>query len=258
MSSLTTYCPLALLGLHLRPEPLRKASTIGRLRFTLAYLSILAIGLGSFWLHSQLTAKAQAGDELPILWNLGITSFIVVDCLMHIRSTTGKDHRTSPWLVGFSSITSIVATFTYVFNREDFSIFMTMIMLYVVMLLVGKGKLALFSDLSQYGDSDSFRGKVLLPLVSCNIWVYLSASILWVSEMLFCHDAIADLRWGSTIAPWIFDRAIHVGWHCTSALLGFLTIQILLSVWGFQQGWGEPQLKWLGAPYVSFEKIRNE
>ena len=175
---------------------------------------------------------------------------------MHIRSTS--EHRTSMWLVGFSSISSAVATFTYVFNREDFSIFMFMIMSYVVMVLVGEGVL-IFSDLSKYGDSDSFRGNILLPLVSCNICVYLSASFLWVSEMLFCHDAITDLRWGSTLAPWLFDRAIHAGWHCTSAVLSFLTIQTLLAIWGFQQGWGEPILKdWLWTPYVYFEKTRKE
>lgn len=255
MSSLTTYPPLALLGLYVRPQGLLKAST-GKLRFTLAYLSLLAIGLGSFWLHSHLTAEAQGGDELPILWNLGITAFIVVDCLKHFRTAIGK-HRTSPWLVGFSTITSIVATFTYIFNREDFMIFYAILTVYLILILVGEGTLA-FSDFSKYGESDSFKEKVLLPLVSCNAWVYLMASFLWVSEMLYCHDAITDFRWGPTIAPWFFDRAIHAGWHCTSALLGYLTIQILLSVWGFQQRWGEAQLQWFGAPYVSFEKTRKE
>ncbi|CAJ1929392.1 unnamed protein product [Cylindrotheca closterium] len=254
ISSLTTYCPLALLGLHLRPHSLLLKPDVGKLRFTLAYLSLFAIGLGSFWLHSQLTAVSQGGDELPILWYLGIATFIVVDCLLDIRATPGaKKHRTSLWLVGFSTISSAVATLTYIFNREDFFFFHMIFTTYLILILLGEGILT-FSDFSKYGDSGSFREKVLLPLVSCNIWVYLSASFLWVSEMLFCHDATTDFRWGATLAPWIFDRAIHAGWHCTSALLVFMTIQILLSVWGFQQGWGEPQLRWFGAPYVYFEK----
>lgn len=255
MSSLTTFCPLALLGLHLLPKQLTMRGSEGRLRFTLAYLSLLLIGLGSFWLHSELTATAQAGDELPMLWHVGSLAFITADCLLHNRST--DKHRTSLWLVGFSCITSIVATLTYVFNREDFFIFNSMVTSYVVMVLGGEAML-LFSDLSKFGDSDMFRGTVLLPIFSCNIWVYLSASFLWVSEMLYCHDAITDMRWGSIVFPWIFDRAIHAGWHCTSSLLAFLTIQTLLAVWGFQQRWGEPQLKWFGVPYVSFEKVREE
>lgn len=252
MSSLTTYCPLALVGLFGPPSTLYSDRTKGsNQRFSLAYISILAIGLGSVWLHSALTASAQGGDELPMLWYVGIIAFIAMDSILDIRKQ--KQSPKSNWLVHFCSLSSIVATLTYVFNRDHWIIFYSMFSIYCAMILIGVATLS-FSDLSRYGDSDAFRGNIMLPLMSCTLWVYIVASSIWLSEMVFCHDVIIEQRWGDTIAPWIWNRAVHPAWHCTSGLLAFLVVQILTAVRGFQLGWGEPRLEWFVAPYVTFDK----
>jgi hypothetical protein len=72
---------------------------------------------------------------------------------------------------------------------------------------------------------------------------------------VYCHDVTIDKRWGDVIAPWLWNRAVHPAWHCTSGLLAFLDVQIMMAVRGFQLGWGEPRLKWFGAPYVTFNKV---
>jgi hypothetical protein len=254
MSSLMTYCPLALLGLYGPPSAeYSNSKTASNKRFSLACISVLAIGVGSFWLHSSLTASAQGGDELPMLWYVGIVAFMAMDCVLDIRKQT-KKHQTNRWLVIFCIVSSVAATWTYVFNREDWIIFYSMFSLYCVLILIGVATLS-FSDLNGYGDADSFRGNILLPLMSCTLWIYIVASTIWLSEMVYCHDATIDKRWGDTIAPWLWNRAVHPAWHCTSGLLAFLDVQIMMAVRGFQLGWGEPRLKWFGAPYVTFNKV---
>jgi dihydroceramidase len=253
MSSLTTYCPLALLGLFGPASAEYSSKTASNKRFSLACISILAIGLGSFWLHSSLTASAQGGDELPMLWYVGIVAFMAFDCILDIREQK-KKHQTNRWLIFFGIVSSVAATWTYVFNREDWIIFYAMFSIYCIVILIGVATLS-FSDLNRYGDADSFRGNILLPLMSCTLWVYLVASTIWLSEMVYCHDVTIDKRWGDTIAPWLWNRAVHPAWHCTSALLAFLDVQIMMAVRGFQLGWGQPRLKWFGAPYVTFDKV---
>jgi hypothetical protein len=58
------------------------------------------------------------------------------------------------------------------------------------------------------------------------------------------------------LLPWFFNRGVHLCWHCSSALLAWLGIQTLLAAKGAQLGWGEAQIRWWGAPYVSFQKTK--
>eukprot|EP00980_Cylindrotheca_fusiformis_P022396 scaffold9277_cov130-Cylindrotheca_fusiformis.AAC.1 len=283
ISSLTTFCPLALLGLLGPPRFTQQqqeydsssSSTMNKIninRFSLAYISLMVIGVGSFWLHSALTAKAQGGDELPMLWYAGVVAFIDMECILEIRrqkqqqqqkkkngEQTTKMHPPRKWLVYACTLSSVAATWTYVFNRDHWIVFYFMFSVYCVMILFGHTLIS-FSDLTVYHGKnvDSFRGNILLPLMSCSLWFYILASTIWVSEMVFCHDATTTQRWGTVIAPWIWNRAVHPAWHCTSGLGAFLILQIGIAVRGFQLGWGEPRIKWFGAPYVAFGKKKEE
>lgn len=71
ISSLTCYVPLALFGLF----STRRQD--GAKRFVVIYSALLVIGLGSTALHALLTAQAQGGDELPMLWFTAAGEFTV-------------------------------------------------------------------------------------------------------------------------------------------------------------------------------------
>ena len=77
MSSLTCYVPLALFGLFSTRHG-RRAK-----RFVVIYSTLLAIGLGSTALHALLTAQAQGGDELPMLWFTAAAAFCALDIIFH-------------------------------------------------------------------------------------------------------------------------------------------------------------------------------
>jgi hypothetical protein len=249
-SSIASYCPLALLGVYGKPSMQWTTRVAGHKRFVVAYITLMAIGIGSTTLHALLSAVSQGGDELPMLWFMASLSFCTMDIIMKgtfPAATTKRDTQRWYLLWGFSS-SAVVATGVYVFSRDNFLPFYIMFTLYVWVAIVG----VLVICFGLKWKDDAFRGDVLLPLATCAGWMANLAVVAWVSEMLFCTDA-QSTEWGP-FAVWMWNRVMHPLWHCLSALLAYLLIQVLLAGQGLQQGWGEPQLRWWGAPYVIFHK----
>lgn len=251
-SSFASYCPLALLGLYGPPSAEWSSHVSGNRRFAVAYITLFAIGIGSAGLHALLTAGAQSGDELPMLWFTASLSFCVMDII--IKGTFQKQvWKSSPnqmWLHWVVFASAVTATSVYVFCRENFLLFYIMFSSYCWTAAVGFGVMCC---VLKWND-DVFRSSVLLPLGVCTGWLASLALLSWVAEMLFCSDVTRNFAWGTTIAPWIWNRAVHPLWHCSSALLAWLSIQLLIAGQGLQRGWGEPRLRWYGAPYVIFHK----
>ena len=248
-----SFCGLALLGLFLL-GPKKE------IKFVVAYVSLFVIGLGSFFLHATLTATAQSGDELPMLWYVAIMCYITMDCILKDRNDDTASSFGS-WrnklLAIACTCSSIIATIAYVQNREYFVVFYIMFSMYCVVLLFG----LLFIVFSKMGGAkvgtESFRSNISLPMLNCFLWIYVLAVVSWVSEMLYCHDATIDKRWGTGIVPWFWNRAIHPLWHCTIALVAFEIIQALIAIEGVQKG-VEPELRWSGAPYVTFARVQEK
>jgi hypothetical protein len=249
-SSIASYFPLALLGFYGPPATEWSTHVAGHKRFGVAYIALLAIGLGSTTLHALLTAGAQGGDELPMLWFMASLSFITMDIIIKgsFKATMKRDSQR--WLHYLAWSSALIATAVYVFSRENFLLFYIMFSLYSWLAIVG----VIVICFGLKWNDDIFRGDVLLPLAICTAWVAIFAVLAWMSEMLFCDHATKYLTFGNTIAPWIWNRAVHPLWHCSSALLAWLLIQVLLAGQGLQQGWGEPRLQWFGVPYVIFHK----
>jgi len=250
MSSLS-FCALALLGLFLRPTT--------EFKFALAYVSLFVIGLGSFFLHAMLTATAQSGDELPMLWYVAIMCYITMDCILKTKSDNNADLGSwrSKILAAACTCTSISATIAYVQNREYFVVFYIMFSMYCVALLFGLLYLVFSSKIDEKVDTESFHSNISFPMLNCVLWIYVLAVVSWVSEMLYCHDATIGERWGTGVVPWFWNRVIHPTWHCTIAFVAFEIIQALIAINGVQRGWGQPELKWFGVPYVKFTCTRE-
>lgn len=250
-SSLASYCPLALLGIYGPPRTEWSSRVSGHKRFVVAYITLAAIGLGSTTLHALLTANAQGGDELPMLWFVACLSFCAADIIIQGtfkgRACKKDDER---WLQLLVSSSAVIATSIYVFSRDDFVAFYSMFLLYSLISIIGVVTICFFIK----WNDDLFIASVLLPLAVCTGWVALFAIFAWLSELVLCADVTEDFVYGKTIAPWLWNKAVHPLWHCSSALLAWLLIQVMLAGQGLQRGWGEPRLKWWGAPYVIFYK----
>jgi Ceramidase len=266
MSSLVSYCPLALWGLFGVPCQEWRCRKAGHIRFGVAYATLFCIGLGSTLLHALLTAGAQGGDELPMLWFMASLSFIALDVILqrsninlsalistillgHEPGQAQKDGRWFlHWLLGGSAV---VATAIYLLSRENFLPFYIMFVLYSVTATAGLIVICFFL---KWNDDTQFRSSVLLPLAVCTGWTAIFSIVCWVCEMLYCAAARES---ESVILQWIFNRGIHAFWHCSSALLAWLLIQAMLAGQGLQRGWGEPQLQCsplIGVPFVTFSK----
>lgn len=268
-SSLASYCPLAWWGMFGLPSQEWSHRMAGHTRFGVAYACLFVIGIGSTLLHALLTAGAQGGDELPMLWFVASLSFIGLDIILQgtrinlsaLISTVvfGKDPsralKESRWVLhGLLSGSAVVATAIYCFSRENFLPFYIMFVLYATTSTLCLITICFFL---KWNDDTTFRCNVLLPLATCTSWMTMFAISAWVSEMLLCQSA-QESQYGFW-AKWLWNRAVHPFWHCSSAMMAWLSVQAFLAGQGLQRGWGEPQLQcasfWYGGvPYVTFQQ----
>lgn len=264
MSSLASYCPLALFGLWGTPAKEWRIRSTGHLRFGVAYATLFCIGVGSTLLHALLTASAQGGDELPMLWFMASLSFIGLDIILQrtginvsalisayiLGRDVHKARKEGRWFLHWLlSGSAVVATGIYLSRRENFLPFYIMFVLYSLTATIG---LIVISFFLKWNDDTHFRSNVLLPLAVCTGWMAILALTSWVSEMLYCTAARDS---SNPTVRWFFNRGIHAFWHCSSALLAWMLIQAMLAAQGLQRGWGEPQLLCspiVGVPFVTF------
>jgi len=236
VSSLASYVPLAVLGLA-GPA----ASTGGGFtRFTAVHLSILAIGIGSAWLHAALTSFAQGSDELPMLWWVAAIAYCMIQvCLRE----AGSELAGNKWLGLLVVGSVVVATATYIGHRENFAVFIGMFQAYVAIVICGLTWLCIGTDLAaNHGVRGKvFQAQVFVPLATTFCWFTGSAVWTWILEMVGCEALGSDSK-----------RWLHALWHFASSLSAFLISQLLMATHGLQHDWGTPCIRWFGAPYVAF------
>lgn len=243
-SSLTCYIPLALIGLFSRQLSQHRRSK----RFVVIYSTLFAIGVGSMALHALLTAEAQGGDELPMLWFTAAAAFCAMDVILQAQNAT-------TWLIVLVSGSAVAATVTYIGGRHDFTVFYILFSLYSQTMVFSIIYITFGIDW-EAADQDSgiqFKASVLFPLAIATGWSTMLAIWVWVSEMLFCNTVTKDRAFGDVVAPFLWNRVVHPMWHFLSGLLAWLLIQVLVASHGMQQGWGNPAIGWFCVPYVVFQ-----
>jgi hypothetical protein len=243
MSSLTCYVPLALFGLMSTRHGQRAK------RFVVIYSTLLAIGLGSMALHALLTAQAQGGDELPMLWFTAAVAFCALDVIFHRYNKT-------MWLAVLVAGSAVIATATYIGGRHDFTIFYILFSVYCQTMVFSIIYITLGIDWESISLHEGlhFKAAVLYPLAIATGWSTVLAVWIWVSEMLYCNAVMQDGAFGVVVAPFVWNRVVHPMWHFWSGMLAFLLIQVLVAAHGVQRGWGTPAIQWFGAPFVVFRQ----
>mmetsp|Transcript_9028 Transcript_9028/g.25016 ORF Transcript_9028/g.25016 Transcript_9028/m.25016 type:complete len:387 (+) Transcript_9028:97-1257(+) len=248
ISSLTSYVPLAIMGIFQTGHSSSCYWKEGERDFVLCYATLFMIGIGSTLLHSFLTAATQGGDELPMLWFTAATSFCGLQVIF-------------PSVVkGVKSlvVASVLAcTAIYVQFRANFAYFYAMFSIYIGTLVFSIIYIALLMNWEARPNGARFKQRVLLPLARTCALTMLVAVWIWNSEMVGCAHAQGYEK-GSVVAV-IWDRVLHPLWHFTSGLAAFLLIQVFFAADGFAKGRGVPVIacsRWLGAPLVIFPNDR--
>lgn len=231
LSSIVAYIPLGLTGIYLSPSR----------RFTVCYISLVMIGIGSTLLHALLTAISQGGDELPMLWYTAAAGYCALDIIL----------GGSSWLGSVIAASVVAATAVYLQNRQDFTFFYIMFSVNANSLVVSLLWITLGMNWTKYPNGDTFRRVVLIPMATTCGWILIAAVWVWVSEMIFCHHAVNG-SFNNQIIPFIWNRVVHPMWHFLSGLLAFLLIQVFIAASGFAAGKGIPSIQWRGAPCIVF------
>jgi dihydroceramidase len=194
------------------------------MRFALASLGCIFVGLGSAAFHGSLTYIGQLGDELPMVY--------VVMILFFILSTMNKRKLPRilvPCLVGYSAIFSVIHTFgafTIIFQIH-----------FAVLVLTGLGYMLTFSkQYKKYSD---------VPLlVRMYVGSFIVAFIFWLSDQLFCeklHSLELNLLGNTFFLP---NPQFHSMWHVLTGYaihvgLSFVRVIRFIVVYG-----QPPKIQW--------------
>ena len=269
-SALLSYPPLALIGLCTtvaagRPQPWR---------FAVANSAILAIGLGSGALHGLLTATAQGGDELPMLWYVAAGAFCAIDVILHATRSRAAGR---PWVALLVLAAMAAATVVYVARREDFTVFFVcfaslglLIICCFVWINVGVDWHKLLGERGR-----AAQAGVLLPISIAIGCCTVLAIWTWMAEMLLCDFVAAGGGVGvgvgdgdgvgvgdgagGRLARLVWNRCIHPLWHCATALVAYLVVQVLVAAHGLlhMPPTHVPAVAWRVVPCVQFVSNRE-
>ena len=234
VSSFTSYIPLAILGL---------ANTTNT-RYTVCFVTLFLIGIGSSLLHAFLTALSQGGDELPMLWFTAATSF----CGFEIISP-----KKVPGLAKIVVLTAVASTVVYLHFRANFLYFTAMFSLYSWALIFSLIYISFFMPWEEKFHGRPFKRDILLPLSRCCAITVLLAVWVWYLDMAGCAYAKQQPR--ESYVWMIWDRILHPVWHFSTAIVAFLTVEVFIAADGFGRGLGMPRIRWYGAPVVVFEDV---
>lgn len=176
-------------------------------RYTVAYLVLVLIGVGSAGLHGSLHWIFQSSDELPMVYLVTCLNYMALE----VDAPVGRPKY--PWLPTALGIFSMVNTGIYYYFQQIYLVFLSTFVLGVVIMAVLTYQLAMLKEGRSHASKKLFKiGTFSYLLVGSPVWIF---------EMLQCHkvlplaDALPGILQGAT--P-------HVVWHFTA---GFGTYCII-------------------------------
>lgn len=197
-------------------------------RFTIAYTSLMVIGIGSAFLHGTLHWVFQSSDELPMIYFIitGIYILLEVESPLeatHVQSDHARDDdgKLKKKFLKYPNLPlqlvalSIANTLIYYKFQSFYWVFIltftsaTALYLFMVGMMVYKGHEMTKNVIS--------RQMMKLALLSFNI----VATPIWIIDMLHCEWSLA------TISSNMYGMTPHVIWHFTAGYGAYCTIVYL-------------------------------
>ncbi|XP_077988131.1 alkaline ceramidase 3-like [Glandiceps talaboti] len=176
-------------------------------RYVLIHLSLLAVGIGSWFFHMTLLYEMQLLDELPMIWG----TCVMVYCMSESHSPP----RSHNYLLGaILTVYATIVTIAYlhikdpVFHQWAYGIlagFLTLSGFYFMVYKGGSKPLALTAGIT-----------------------YLAGFILWNIDNIYC-DKLRYLR-GNMISPLRPMTQLHGWWHVLAGIGTFMSIIFISTI----------------------------
>lgn len=180
---------------------LLRGNPTNEFRFTLIYLILIVIGIGSACLHGTLHWLFQSSDELPMIYIvIGMTY-----CVLENDAPRGK--RSYPWLSAALILLAVLNTAIYYTFQHLYMVFILTYTIMTAVATVGMVRL-LF-----YRKNRRPEAKKLFWIGE--MWYTLIGVPVWTVDMLLCHHVlpIAD-----SMPGWALGVTPHVIWHCAAGI----------------------------------------
>ncbi|KAL7751533.1 alkaline ceramidase ydc1 [Sorochytrium milnesiophthora] len=207
-------------------------------RYTLAYVCLMLVGIGSTLFHGTLTYRMQLLDELPMLFACSV--------FLYASLSMGKSSR--PVLAVVLALCPVVTAIYYIDTRHA-EFFQYIYTAQVVLIVARHGYL-----LTQVPAEFKPTAKMLMYY---GLGMYLTASAFWVTDNLLCYSHLTPLKelWGW---PMRAVLELHGWWHFFSGLGTYVSIGY--SVYArevlFHRGQKPVYVRWLAGvlPVVHFDQ----
>ncbi|KNE66450.1 hypothetical protein AMAG_11587 [Allomyces macrogynus ATCC 38327] len=191
-------------------------------RFTVAYFSIVLVGVGSSLFHGSLTYHMQLLDELPMLFG---TAAMIYCCL--------TPHRAFPplWATIIVVAYPIVSTAIYLANRnaEFFQIAYTLQVVFITALTARNGRV--FTDPAPTASKTALRisAKAGPALRWQGLAAYGFGTALWVVDNVYCYSHLVPLK-EAVGSPWAVLLELHAWWHALTGYGSFCSLTYMVAV----------------------------
>lgn len=193
----------------------------GELRFSMMFIILGSIGIGSVGLHTTLHWLPQSSDELPMLW--ASLSMLYALCVM-------REPQKSTKVVIYGCVFGIIAlveTIIYSSFRQIYMVFIVSIILSSILVTSWMTRLTFF-------DKDVQHSKIRQILYLLAAPTFGFGFGLWLIDMHLCDYLLPYYLH-------VGGFTLHVFWHIFSCLGTYLAFMHLISV-RVQYLGAEPQI----------------
>ena len=181
-------------------------------RFTIMYLILMAVGIGSACLHATLLALPQSFDEVPMLWMIIIFLFALLE---NSALPNKPNYQYLPWIM---FVAAVVQTGVYYTFMQYYSVFL---LNYVSMVAVVTIWISHLANRNNNGTTTNGLSKKLWQAA---IGSYLLIGTpLWIVEMNNCPTLLPSYKAFGGLS-------FHILWHLGAGLGTYLTILFLITL----------------------------
>jgi len=199
-SSIIGLSAMGLLGLF-------KGNPTNETRYTMFYLSLILIGIGSACLHGTMHWVYQSADELPMLYMVICFCYCIHEC------ESPKGEAANPRLPALMVCLAVVNTIIYYMFQQFYLVFLATFSTFTLVTTYGIAKLLFFRE---------GRGPAAKRIFWTGEAAFMGISFpLWIFDMLACHRVLSVAENEAIMPWWALGITPHVIWHCGSGFAAY-------------------------------------
>ncbi|KAI9225586.1 MAG: ceramidase [Piptocephalis tieghemiana] len=189
-------------------------------RFTLAYLGIALVGVGSWLFHMTLIYEMQLLDELPMVYVVCILTYALVN--LGKQQSTHYRTRVLAWVMGLEAL---LFTWLYLAVPNPL-VFLGLYSSQVNSLIVYS--FLKYRQIKEENEEERVFKSRMWTLTKVAFFAYTSGGALWVADNVIC----AKLRLGRSLVGWPLSLLLqfHAWWHILSGFGAYCFVLLILGL----------------------------